>query len=103
MLRIPWTARISNEEVLRRAGTERTLIKQIRKRQLNFLGHIVRANGIEKDCLLGRVEGRRARGRQRLKFMDTLEEQMDHRWKTADLIRMAQERGRWRSLVADVT
>ena len=103
MLRIPWTARITNEEVLRRAGTERTLINQIRKRQLNFLGHIIRANGLEKDCLLGRVQGRRARGRQRLKFMDVLKEQMDHRWKTADLIRMAHDRGRWRSLVADVT
>ena len=64
MLRISWTNRITNEEVLRRIGMQRTLVKEIRKRQLNFLGHILRKEKIEHLCLTGKIEGRRARGRQ---------------------------------------
>ena len=40
------------------------------RRQISFVGHILRGNGLEKKCLLGMIEGRRARRRQRLKFMD---------------------------------
>ena len=47
---------------------------QIRKRQLDFLGHILRGNDLERDCLLGMVEGKGARGRQRSKFMDGIKE-----------------------------
>ena len=62
MLRIPWTARRTNQEVLRRPGDGRDLITVIMKRQVGFLGHLLRGNGLEKDCLLGVVEGRRAKG-----------------------------------------
>lgn len=103
MLRIPWTARVSNEEVMRRAGVERMLVKTIRKRQLQFLGHILRADGLERTCLLGRVEGTRSRGRQRIKYMDALLAQLGDGWRVVDLIRLADERSRWRSMVADVT
>ena len=101
--RIPWTARVTNEEVLRRAGLERGLMKSIKRRQLQFLGHILRARGMERDCLLGRIDGRRARGRQRKKYMETLLESIDRGWNTVDLIRMAEERKEWRSMIADVT
>ena len=43
-------------EVLRRAGVERCLVKKIRERQLKLLGHIVRAQELESDCLLGRID-----------------------------------------------
>lgn len=103
MLRIPWTARVTNEEVMRRAGVERRLLKTIRKKQLNFIGHIMRADGLERNCLLGRVEGTRSRGRQRIKYMDALLEQLGDGRRVVDLVRLADDRTDWRSMVADVT
>ena len=61
MLRIPWTARRTNQEVLQMAGVTRELMTVIRKSQIDFLGHILRGNRLERDCLLGMVEGGRAR------------------------------------------
>ena len=69
---IQWTDKVTNEEELRRAGLERGLKRSIEKRQLQFLGHILRAQGLESDCLLARINGRRAKGRQPEKFMDCL-------------------------------
>ena len=103
MLRIPWTARVTNETVLRRARTQRTLLKTITRRQLGFLGHTLRSESIEKTCLLGRIQGRRARGRQRTKLMDTILQQLGNGWRTVDLVRLADDREGWRSMVADVT
>ena len=101
MLRVPWTARRTNQEILQRAGVSREVMTIIRKRQLGFLGHILRGNGREKDCLLGMVEGRRARGRQRTKFMDGIKEiigceRMD------GVLRLAEDRSAWRSIVANI-
>ena len=103
MMRIPWTARITNEEVMRRAGVQRTLIKEIKKRQLYFLGHILRAEGLERECLLGKIEGKRARGRQRIKFMDALLKEIAYGQRVVDLVRLADDRQRWRSMVSNVT
>ena len=47
-------------------------MKKIRWRQLKFLGHIVRAQELQSDCILGRVEGTRAKGRQKTKYMDSI-------------------------------
>lgn len=77
--------------------------KSIRRRQLKFLGHVLRRRGLESDCLLGRVEGRRARGRQRIEFMDSLLQDMDGIHSVAEVVRMANDRERWRSMIADVT
>ena len=65
MSRIPWTARITNEEVLRRAGAKRTLMNEITKRQMKWVGHVIRAKEIEHECLMGKIEGKRVHGRQR--------------------------------------
>ena len=58
--------RRTNEEVLGMAGMERVLMATIRRRQLGYLGHAIRADGLEKSVLLGFIEGRRARRRQRI-------------------------------------
>ena len=101
MLRVPWTARRSNEDVLRMAGTKRELLSVIRKRQLGFLGHILRGNGLEKDCLLGMVEGVRARGRQRTKYLDGIKEIVG--CGTIDgVLRLAEDRSAWRAIVANI-
>ena len=101
MLRIPWTARRTNEEVLRRAGVKRELMTMIRRRQIGFVGHILRSNGLEKDCLLGMIDGRRARGRQRSKFMDGIREVTGCET-MGDVMRLAEDRSVWRSVPAYV-
>ena len=101
MLKIPWTHRKTNEEVLRIAGINREIMYSIRGRQLKFLGHIVRAEDLEYDVLTGMVEGTRARGRPREKIMDGLKRIcIGHT--TNQLIHKARDRQEWRSVVADV-
>lgn len=64
------TERITNGEVMRKAGVGRELKKEIRKRQLYALGHRLRADGWERECLSRKIEESRARGKQSIKNMD---------------------------------
>ena len=61
MIRIPWTERVANVEDFRRAGAERCLIKRGKRRQLKFLGHVVRAEKLKSDRPHGKTDGTRAR------------------------------------------
>ena len=70
-MRILWTDHLTNE-VLRKAKTERSLIKTIRKRQLQFLGHIMRKEGLENLMLTGYIDGKRDKGRQRQTYLGSL-------------------------------
>ena len=72
MLRIPWTAHVTNEEVLRKIGTERKLLPTVRKRQLEFLGHVMRKESLENLTLTGRIEGKKSRGRPWIKYLTSL-------------------------------
>ena len=78
MMRIKWTDRITNKEVLRRAHTERDLINTIINKQIRFLGHVIRKDTIEALVLMGKIEGKRGRGRPRLNFMVWMEKATDH-------------------------
>ena len=102
MLRIPWTARMTNERVLELAGVRRELMAEVRKRQLKVLGHMLRHDCLEKDVFLGKIEGRRDRGRQRITFGTSLIRDIPGEMTVAGLVRLAQDRGRWRSMVAHV-
>ena len=102
MLKIPWTARVTNEEVLRRVNQERSLLRTIRNRQMEFLGHVIRREKIEHLCLTGMIEGRRARGRQRKKFLDSILEDINDNVTAGQLIQMARDRQRWRQMTAHV-
>ena len=102
MLKIPWTARVTNEEVLRRVNQKRSLLRTIRKRQIEFLGHVIRREKIEHLCLTGMIEGRRARGRQRKKFLDSILEDINNNVTAGQLIQMARDRQRWRQMTAHV-
>jgi len=64
---------VSNDEVLQRAVSSRELVTTIATRQTRFLGHILRKEKQEESVLTGRIEGKRARGRQRLTFLGWLE------------------------------
>ena len=72
MLRIAWTDKVSNEEVVQRVNTSRNLLNVIVNRQIRFVGHIMRKSQLEATALTGRIEGKRARGRQRKTFVDWL-------------------------------
>ena len=100
-LRISWRARKTSEELLRRAGAKKELMTMIREKQIGFVGHILRENGLGKECLLGIIEGRRARGTQRFNFIDGI------RYVTCcetllEVLRLAEDRSLRRSTAAYV-
>ncbi|GFO34967.1 endonuclease-reverse transcriptase [Plakobranchus ocellatus] len=68
MLRIPWTAKKTNEGVLKEANKRRSLVRTIRKRQATFLGHVMRREKLEHLETTEKLEGKRSRGRQREKI-----------------------------------
>ena len=102
MLKISWTDRVRNDEVLVRAGTKREIMKTIRQRQLRFLGHVMRLQQLENVCVSGRVEGRRGRGRPRMKLVDSLAKVVGGGITPVQLLRMTERRSDWRSMVANV-
>ena len=103
MMKVPWTARLTNETVLDMVGEGRELVRAVRKRQFKFLGHAVRRGGMENLALTGMIEGRRGRGRPRVKYLDGLVKMTNGRVTTSvQLIRAASDRQEWRSMVADV-
>ena len=103
ILRVAWTERVTNVEVLRRMGTKREIFTQIRKRQLKFVGHVVRAEQLESVCLTGRIEGRRGRGRPRQVYMDGICTAMGDEETKHEVLTRMRRRDDWRrSVVAYV-
>ena len=102
MMRIPWTARVTNKRVMEMAGVRRELMGVVRKRQLKLLGRLLRHDCLEKDVFLWKIEGRTARGRQRIKFATSLVEDIPGEMTVARFVRMAQDRNRRRFMVAHV-
>ena len=100
MLRISWTEHVSNEEVLGRANYNRRLLGIIRKRQLSFLGHAMRKEGIENLALTGKVCGKRGKGRPRLTFMRSLSAWTNV--EESEMLRKSKDRIKWRSMTVDV-
>ena len=102
MLKISWTDRVSNDEVLQRAGTKREILTAIRRRQFRFLGHVMRLHQLENVCVSGRLEGRRGRGRPRVKLVDSLAKIVEGGITPVELLRRTERRSVWRSMVANV-
>jgi len=96
MMRIPWTDKVSTLEVFRRANTKQNLFQDIIRRQMQFLGHIVRKDELEKIVLTGYVEGKRDRGRQRETFLTYLSKRTG--LSPIELIHQADDRDFWRQL-----
>ena len=101
MMRIPWTAKKTNEEVLTEAQTTRQLMTKIRKRQAKFvgLGYVTRRNQLEHLVTTGKFDGKRGRGRPREKMLDSLADWMNI-GKPSEMIREISCRVGWRSLIA---
>src|SRR5271163_707024 len=72
LLRIPWTAKRTNESVQSEIGTDMTLDRVILKQKLTFFGHIIRAQGLEAEVMLGMGNGARSRGRPRRRWIDEI-------------------------------
>ena len=77
-LRVPWTARRSNQSILKEINPEYSLEGLVLKLKLQYFGHIMqRANSFEKTLMLGKIEGRRRRGWQRMRCLDRITDSMD--------------------------
>jgi len=103
IMRVSWTERKTNIEVMEEAGYKRSLMKTIRKRQMEFLGHTCRTDGIEKLMLGGKIEGKKSRGRQRVKYLDGIKNYIaQESTDNIELLRRTDNREEWRALVVDV-
>ena len=78
LLRVPWTARRSNQSILKEISPEYLLEGLMLKLKLQYFGHLMqRTDSVEKTLMLGRIEGRRGRGRQRIRWLDGITDTMD--------------------------
>ena len=77
-MRVPWTARRSNQSILKEINPEYSLEGLMLKLKLQYFGHLMRrANSFEKSLMLGKIEGRRRRGQQRTRRLDGITDLMD--------------------------
>ena len=78
LLRVPWTARRSNQSILKEISPGYSLERLTLKLKLQYFGHLMRrADSFEKTMMLGKIEGRRRRGRQRTRWLDGITDSMD--------------------------
>ena len=78
LLRVPWTARRSNQSILKEISPEYSLEGLLLKLKLQYFGHLMwRSNSFEKTLMLGKIEGERRRGRQRMRWLDGITDSMD--------------------------
>ena len=77
-MRVPWTARRSNQSILKEIGPECSLEGMMLKVKLQYFGHLMRrVDSLEKTLMLGGIGGRRRRGRQRMRWLDGITDSMD--------------------------
>ena len=77
-LGVPWTARRSNHSILKEINPEYSLEGLMSKLKLQYFGHLIRrADSLEETLMLGKIEGRRRRGRQRMRWLDGITDSMD--------------------------
>ena len=78
LLRVPWTARRSNQSIVKEISPEHSLEGLMLKLKLQYFGHLMqRADSFEKTLMLGKIEGGRRRGRQRMNWLDSISDAMD--------------------------
>ena len=98
LLRIPWTARRSNQSILKEITPEYSLEGLMLKLRLQYFGHLMqRADSLEKTLMLGKIEGRKRRGQQRVKWLDSVTDSVDMNLnKLQEIVRV---RGAWLAAV----
>ena len=106
MLRVPWTAKMTNQEVLEKINCHHRLVMSLEeaialKHKLKYFGHVMRSNGLEKNLMIAMVEGRRRRGRQKTRWMDGVKEATNK--SIEELKEMVQNRHKWRLFIRRVS